>query len=138
MTKGARLQVLLAAVLFGTTGTAQALGPDDSTPLTVGAVRILIGGGLLAAAAIATGGWKGRWPLGLVLIAGAGVAVYQLAFFEAVARTGVGVGAVVDIGSGPVFAGVLERVALGAWPSRRWLVATITAVAGVAVLTLAS
>ena len=40
----ARLQVLLAAVLFGTTGTAQALGPDSSTPLTVGAVRILIGG----------------------------------------------------------------------------------------------
>jgi len=125
-------------VLFGTTGTAQALGPDASTPLTVGAVRILIGGGLLAAVALATGGWRGDWPLRLVVVAGTGVAVYQVAFFEAVARTGVGVGAVVAIGSGPVFAGLLERVVLGIWPGRRWLLATATGVAGVAVLTLAS
>ena len=125
-------------MLFGTTGTAQALGPDASTPLTVGAVRILIGGGLLAAVALATGGWRGDWPLRLVVVAGTGVAVYQVAFFEAVARTGVGVGAVVAIGSGPVFAGLLERVVLGIWPGRRWLLATATGVAGVAVLTLAS
>ena len=137
-TSSAKLQVLAAAVLFGTTGTAQALGPDSSTPLTVGAVRILIGGGLLAATALATGGWRGRWPLPLVFVAGIGVAVYQLAFFEAVARTGVGVGAVVAIGSGPVFAGFLERLALGTWPGGRWLLATATAVLGVAVLTLAS
>lgn len=64
----ARIQVVLAAVLFGTTGTAQALGPDGLTPLTVGAARIVIGGTALA-----------------LLLAGAGVAVYQLAFFEAVA-----------------------------------------------------
>lgn len=134
----ARLQVLVAAVLFGTTGTAQALGPDSSTPLTVGASRIVIGGAILACIAIATGGWKGTWPWRLVVIAGLGVAVYQLAFFEAVARTGVGVGAVVAIGSGPVFAGILERIALGVWPGRRWGAATATAIAGVAVLTLAS
>ena len=71
-------------------------------------------------------------------LAGVGVAVYQLAFFEAVSRTGVGVGAVVAIGSGPVFAGLLERAALGVWPGGRWLAATATAVAGVTVLTLAS
>jgi len=41
-----RLLVLLAAVCFGTTGTAQALGPD-AEPLTVAAVRIAIGGLLL-------------------------------------------------------------------------------------------
>ena len=28
-----------AAVLFGTTGTSQALGPDDTTPLSIGVVR---------------------------------------------------------------------------------------------------
>ena len=37
------LAVLAAAVLFGTTGTSQALGPDDTTPLGVGAMRILVG-----------------------------------------------------------------------------------------------
>lgn len=134
----ARLQVFLAAVLFGTTGTAQALGPDSSTPLTVGASRILIGGALLAAIAFASGGLRGRWPLRLVALAGVGVAVYQLAFFQAVADTGVAVGAIVAIGSGPVFAGMLERLVDGRWPDRRWLAATTLATAGVAVLTLAS
>ncbi|MBI5105391.1 MAG: EamA family transporter, partial [Solirubrobacterales bacterium] len=37
----ARLSVLLAALCFGTTGTAQALGPDAS-PLTVGAARVAV------------------------------------------------------------------------------------------------
>ena len=134
----ARMQVLLAAMLFGTTGTAQALGPGSSTPLTVGASRILIGGGALAVLAFASGGLRGRWPLRLVLLSGAGVAVYQLAFFQAVADTGVAVGAIVAIGSGPVVAGALERVVDGHWPGRRWLAATVLATAGVAVLTLAS
>lgn len=125
-------------MLFGTTGTAQALGPDSSTPLTVGASRILIGGALLAALAIASGGLRGRWPLHLVALSGLGVAIYQLAFFQAVADTGVAVGAIVAIGSGPVVAGLLERLVDGGWPGRTWLLATALATAGVAVLTLAS
>lgn len=43
--------VLLAAALFGTTGTAQALGPDSTTPLGVGAARLAVGGPVLLAAA---------------------------------------------------------------------------------------
>ncbi len=134
----ARTQVLIAAILFGTTGTAQALGPDGSTPMTVGASRILVGGSILAAMALASGGFRGRWPIGHVLLAGAGVAIYQLAFFQAVAETGVAVGAIVAIGSGPVFAGILERVLDGAFPGRTWLVATALATSGVVVLSLAS
>lgn len=134
----ARAQVLIAAILFGTTGTAQALGPDGSTPMTVGASRILVGGSILAAMALASGGFRGRWPIGHVLLAGAGVAIYQLAFFQAVADTGVAVGAIVAIGSGPVFAGILERVLDGAFPGRTWLVATALATSGVVVLSLAS
>ncbi len=134
----ARAQVLLAAILFGTTGTAQALGPVSSTPLTVGASRIVIGGTLLAALAFAGGGSSVRWPRRLVAVAGLGVAVYQLAFFQAVADTGVAVGAIVAIGSGPVFAGILERLVDGSWPTRTWLLATVLATTGVAVLTLAS
>ena len=38
----ARGQVLLAAVCFGTSGTAQALGPGGAPP-SVGAVRIMVG-----------------------------------------------------------------------------------------------
>ncbi|HEY6760031.1 MAG TPA: EamA family transporter [Baekduia sp.] len=45
----ARLQVLLAALCFGTTGTAQALGPDGTSAVTVGAARIAVGAVLLLA-----------------------------------------------------------------------------------------
>ena len=42
------LAVLAASVLFGTTGTSQALGPDGTTPLSIGAVRLVLGGTGLA------------------------------------------------------------------------------------------
>jgi drug/metabolite transporter, DME family len=104
----ARFQILLAALCFGTTGTAQALGPEGLTPAGVGAARILVGGALLVAVALA-----GRAPLrrlapGPLLVAAAAVAAYQLCFFAAVADTGVAVGTIVAIGSAPVSAGALE------------------------------
>jgi len=133
----ARASVLLAAVLFGTTGTAQALGPAGLSPLTVGSARIVAGGAVLASLALLLPHPAARLSPWLVLAAGAAVAVYQLAFFEAVHRTGVAVGAVVAIGSGPVVAGALERALGGPWPGRRWLVATGLAVAGVAALSSA-
>jgi DME family drug/metabolite transporter len=42
------LFALIAAILFGTTGTAQALGPDGAASLSVGSARIVIGGATLA------------------------------------------------------------------------------------------
>src|SRR3954469_14563024 len=57
-----RLQVLLASLCFGTTGTAQALGPDGLAPVGVGAARILVGGALLVALALARGGRLGTPP----------------------------------------------------------------------------
>ena len=127
---------VLAAVLFGTTGTALALGPASASPIGVGAARIVVGGALLAALAAATGALRGPWSIWLVLFAGVGVAVYQLSFFEAVDRTGVAIGAIVAIGSGPVFVGAFERLVDGVWPGRRWAVATAMATAGVALLTI--
>jgi DME family drug/metabolite transporter len=44
--------VLLAAVCFGTTGTAQTFAPAGADPVSIGAARILIGGGLLALVAL--------------------------------------------------------------------------------------
>ena len=134
----ARVSVLLAAVLFGTTGTAQALGPASVSPLTVGAARIVVGGAMLAGVALVLRRpASARLSPALVVLAGGAVAVYQLTFFEAVHRSGVAVGAVVAIGSGPVVAGVLERVVGGSWPGRRWVLATVLAVAGVVILSAA-
>jgi DME family drug/metabolite transporter len=137
-TPAARLQVLLAALCFATTGTAQALGPDGTDPVGVGAARILVGGTLLVAVAVVTrGGIRGpRWTPVPVLAAVAGVAVYQLAFFAAVADTGVAVGTIVALGSAPTLAGLFEWLLDRRVPDPRWAAATALACAGVAMLAL--
>lgn len=134
------LAVLGAAVLFGTTGTAQELGPAATTPLGVGAVRLLVGGLVLLAVlpllgsrtSAATALW--RTPAGVA--AGACTALYQVAFFAGVERAGVALGTLVTIGSGPVLAGLLARGLLGERPGRAWLAATALCVTGLALLTL--
>ena len=128
--------VLIAAVLFGTTGTAQALGPEIE-PLAVGTVRIAIGAALLVAIALASG----RFQLGgadrrLVLLSGLCVAAYQATFFAAVDDTGVAVGTVVAIGSAPVFTGLMARAFTGERLSGRWAAATALGCAGVCTLVL--
>ena len=134
----ARAQVLLAALCFATTGTAQALGPDGTDPVGVGAARILVGGALLAAvAAVMHGGRGPRWARGPVLAAVAGVSAYQLAFFAAVADTGVAVGTIVALGSAPTLTGLFEWLLERRRPDPRWAVATALACAGVALLALA-
>lgn len=129
-----RMLVLVAAVLFGTTGTAQALGPDAS-PLAVGAARIVVGGALLLLAARVL---RAALPRDRRAIAGiaAGIAIYQLAFFAAVDLTGVAVGTVVAIGTGPAVAGALGALLNGEQLTRRWAGATALAGAGVALLVL--
>jgi DME family drug/metabolite transporter len=134
-----RVQVLLAAVCFGTTGTAQALGPDASA-VTVGAVRIAVGAVLLLLVQRAVAGGavaRGRWARGPLAVGALGVAGYQLCFFAAVKDTGVAVGTVVALGSAPALSGA------GGWlldrrvPDRSWALATVLACAGVATLALA-
>lgn len=130
--------VILAAMLWGTTGTAQALAPNEATPLVVGALRLVVGGVALLFIAriqgkLLTGA---RWsPLALTF-AVMGVALYQVTFFGGVARTGVAVGTIVGIGSAPVIAGLLAFVVRGERLSSRWFVATALAVSGCALLAL--
>ena len=130
-----RVLVLLAAVCFGTTGTAQALGPD-AAPVTVGAVRIAIGGALLLLVARAVPRAAAAWPRRDVAIIAVAIAAYQLAFFAAVHRTGVAVGTVVALGSAPAIAGVTARVADGEPLTGRWALATALACVGVLLLVL--
>ncbi len=133
------LLVLAAAVLWGTTGTAQALAPPGATPLAVGTMRLVIGGTALLAVALARGAFRHshNWPIGPTLLAIVTIAAYQLCFFAAVVRTGVAVGTVVAISSAPVAAGLLGVIFLRERPGTPWLLATALAVAGCALLTLA-
>ena len=63
-----------------------------------------------------------------------GVSGYQLCFFSAVRLTGVAVGTVVAIGSGPVLTGLISRLTGGGPLTVRWMVATAGAVGGCALL----
>src|SRR4051812_50088113 len=98
--------VLLAALMWGTTGTARALAPSDASPLAVGAVRIAIGGSVLIAIALARRTlFATRWPIVPAAFAAAAVAGDQLAFFEGVAPAGGALGAIPPVRFGPAVPG---------------------------------
>ncbi len=129
------LFVLLAASLWGTTGTAQALGPDGITPITVGLVR-MAGGTLLWLWV-----WARRLPItwrtalnGTGAAAVVAMAASQPLFFAGVDRAGVTIGTIVTIGSGPVLAGALAFALRGERVDRRWVVATTLAIVGAVML----
>jgi len=128
--------VILAAMLWGTTGTAQAFAPDGAHPAVVGAIRLLIGGAALLSFAwfrgsIRTGESWAFWP---TAFAAAGVSAYQVLFFSGVAKTGVAIGTIVGIGSSPILAGILGYLIWREKPSNRWGVATLFAIAGAGLL----
>ena len=128
--------VLLAAMLWGTTGTSQALAPPGAGSATIGTARLVIGGLGLLAYALLRGRLKDRrrWPLAATLIAAASMAAYQVFFFAGVARTGVAVGTIVGIGSSPILAGAIAYLVRGERPGRRWAIATALAIAGCVLL----
>jgi DME family drug/metabolite transporter len=129
------LAVLVAALCFSTTGTALALAGVDAAPPSVGAARILLGGGILGLLALRT--WRSHetrssrraW---LIVGAGAGgVLAYQATFFLGTRVNGVAIGTVVALGSAPILAGLLESVVRHRVPSLRWAMATSVAIVGV-------
>ena len=130
--------VLGAALLWGTTGTAQAFAPSGFDPMVIGALRLLVGGVALLGLALYRRelGRLRDWNWLPLFMAAVFTASYQLCFFAAVARTGVAVGTIVGIGSAPVIGGFLGRVFRGETLSRRWMIATSLAIAGCSLLSL--
>lgn len=142
------LAVLAAAMLFGTTGTSQALGPEGTTPLSIGVMRMVVGGtGLALIAFLLAARHARRRPddaapaprlgvrsLSLMVLTGACLAVYQPLFFLGTARNGVAVATVVALGSAPILAGLLEWALTRRMPSATWIGATTLATLGVVLL----
>jgi DME family drug/metabolite transporter len=137
------LLVLLASALFGTTGTARALGLPDLDPIVTGALRIAVGGLLLAVVALARRRPRlvlpprdssARVALLLVAAGTAGVVVYQPTFFAGVRANGVAVGTLVALGSAPILTGLAGWALSRRRPDARWFGCTLLAVAGVALL----
>ncbi len=128
------LFVVAAGILFGTAGTAQALGPSDAAPVAVGILRIQVGAIALLAVMPLLGARRGRllelWRRPAILVTAVCAALYQPLFFGAVSQVGVAFGTLVAVGSEPVFAGVVGWIVLRHRLTAGWLAATAIAVAG--------
>jgi len=136
--------VLLAAMLWGTTGTAQTLVPAGLPAHWVGALRLLVSGAFFWVY-VAAG--SRAWPLraafapihwGLVLLAGASMAAYNLTFFAGVKASSVAVGTAIALGSGPIWAGLLQLAVARRSPAGVWWLGTFLAVAGGSLMVLGS
>ncbi|MDT8443800.1 MAG: EamA family transporter [Desulfuromonadales bacterium] len=132
--------VLMAAVLWGTTGTSQAFAPAGFDPMVIGTLRLALGGGAMLLMVVLRSGTSQLhgWPLKVTFFAALFTALYQVCFFAGVAKTGVAVGTIVGIGSAPVAGGLLGYLFRGERPGRPWFVATALAIIGCVLLTLSS
>lgn len=130
------MAVLLAAVLWGTTGTVAHFAPAGSSALAIGLATFGIGGLVLAALSLrrVLAVLRERASIGWLLAGAVGVVLYPAAYYPSMALAGVAVGNVVALGSGPIFAALLEWSIDRRRPDARWAVATGVAVVGIALL----
>lgn len=126
--------LILAGICFGTTGTAQALGPKGISPLAVGSARLIAGSLLLflfhrsATKSLAKISRQDLW------LSAIGVALYQITFFSAVKSTGVAIGTVTALGSAPALTGIVAYVMNREKPTKRWFFATLITTFGIFIL----
>lgn len=133
--------IVAAAILWGTTGTVQAIMPAARDPLAVGALRLLIGAASLVLLALmqpASRRALGYLPWKGIAFAGIAIGAYNLLFFWAVTKAGVGVGTAVAIGSAPIWTTAWEIVVARRWPSRLRALGQVLSILGVGLLGLAS
>lgn len=135
------LLVLGAASLWGTTGTARSLAEGALNAYWFGALRLLTASAFFAACAVVARRRPGA-PSGARLstrdVFGAGLcmAVYNLAFFAGIGSIGVALGTAIALGSGPIWAGLLQALLHRQRPSAAWWSSTLVAVAGGVLMTI--
>jgi drug/metabolite transporter, DME family len=123
--------VLVAAIHWGTTGTAQTFAPESAHPFAIGATRLAVGGISLLLIVVLLGQLNLKnWPIKATLLASLSMAIYQPLFFTAVTITGVAIGTVIAIGSAPILSGVLEWMILKKVPSKVWWFSTFLSILG--------
>ncbi|MFF6012672.1 MULTISPECIES: DMT family transporter [Rahnella] len=131
--------VLIAALLWGTTGTAATFAPGVSA-VAIGAVAMGVGGmlqALIALRGIARHRATLRHHWRMLLTGALAVAVYPLAFYASMHLAGVTVGTVISIGSAPLLSALIEYGLDGQRLTRRWMTGAAAGVAGMVLLCLA-
>ena len=123
--------VALAAILWGTTGTVQAFAPAGAGPLSIGAIRMIVGGLIMVMIPLVKQKFQiGRIPRKkFLLLASVSIAAYQPLFFTGVLRSGVAIGTLIAIGSAPVFSGMIDKLT-GNRLSFQWKVSTMISLLG--------
>lgn len=132
--------VLVASILWGTTGTAATFAPDVG-PLAIGAAALGIGGilqALIALPALKRTRLHLKAHSGLVTTGAVAVFAYPLAFYSSMHLAGVAVGTVISLASAPLASGLLERFvdrkALGGW----WYAAAMLGIIGSVLLVVST
>lgn len=134
------LAVLAASLCFGTTGTTAQLGVPDVSPVSVAAARLLCGATFLFLFARLFESKKAtyRMPVIDLLVAGIGIAIYQLTFFSAVDLTGVALATVTALGCAPSFSAIVAFVILKERPLKSWYLGTSVTILGIVLVGTAS
>ena len=130
------LALVLASILWGTTGTSATFLTGGVTPVAIGAVTMTVGGALLFATS-ARGSMailRDRQQRPWLAAAALGMTLYPLTFYASMDLAGVAIGNVVSLGSGPLFAALLEWRVSRQSLTRRWMLSTTVALTGVALL----
>ena len=131
-----RFLVFFAAVLWGTSGTAQELAPLGATSPVVGSARLMLCAVFLFLITAGRGELK-SWRILLrpvFLLTGFTQAVFHLTYFGGIAHTGVTIGTMVAIGSCPIFAGLLGGLLDKERFSKTWMTGTGLALIGLTML----
>ena len=132
---------LCAALLWGTTGTAQHFAQSRLSPYWIGTLRMAVAAACFLLLVRATEPRAARVPLAAALwrrqlMAGVCMAVYNLGFFAGVRAAGVAVGTTLAIGSAPLFAGAIQAAVTRRAPVPLWWLGTALAVGGGAAIAL--
>ena len=130
--------VLAAAMLWGTTGTAQHFAPAQLSPYWVGGLRMVMAALFFIALALVTDRGHRSLPIrwGRLVFCGLCMAIYNLSFFAGINASGVALGTALAIGSGPIWAGLLQTLAQRRLPAPAWWAGTLLGVAGGAAMAL--
>ena len=125
------LLMIIAGLTWGTSGTISRFAPAAAlaAPLSLGCVRVGLGGLMLCLLSVV----RGRGARFLLsrdaLLGGMCCCANQIGFFMAMDAIGVALGTMIVIGSSIVMAG-LFGVVMGERPSRRWWCAAALGIAG--------
>ncbi|MEP1444925.1 MAG: EamA family transporter [Paraglaciecola sp.] len=130
--------IILACLLWGTTGTAASFTPNVS-PLASGAFAMGIGGILLVISAfrhLKIDKEKLLSNYKLLIVGGLSVAIYPLAFYSAMRLSGVAIGTVISLASAPFFTVLLECLISKKSIAAKWIISFAIGAAGIVLLSM--